>query len=267
MLNHRAIITLSILGVLTTVNCHSLDTRGRESDDDDDGDQSTSSENPQVLIISLDGFRHDFTDDPSNPLPNLQRLYKEGVKAKWMTASYATKTFPNHHSINTGLYEESHGIVANKMFDPDWSESFDHCSSPACAKWYQGTALWNVNEILMPYKRAKRHGDSHQRSMPAPPRRSGVIYWPGIGSGMNGRQPTHCDPFVNEDRMTLQERMDKMLNWFTNDTMPINFGMLYFEEPDATCHRHGPESAEVKAKLKDIDNDFGKYTRSVNAKY
>jgi hypothetical protein len=29
----------------------------------------------------------------------------------------------------------------------------------------------------------------------------------------------------------------QMLSWFTNDTAPINFGMLYIPEPDTTEHK------------------------------
>ncbi|KHJ47365.1 hypothetical protein D918_02225 [Trichuris suis] len=36
-----------------------------------------------------------------------------------MYSSYPTKTFPNHYSIVTGLYPEAHGIIDNRMYDPE----------------------------------------------------------------------------------------------------------------------------------------------------
>ena len=35
-----------------------------------------------------------------------------------MTNQFQTKTFPNHWTMVTGLYEESHGIIANVFYDP-----------------------------------------------------------------------------------------------------------------------------------------------------
>jgi predicted AlkP superfamily pyrophosphatase or phosphodiesterase len=31
---------------------------------------------------------------------------------------FPTKTFPNHHSIATGLFPESHGVLGNEVYDP-----------------------------------------------------------------------------------------------------------------------------------------------------
>ena len=49
---------------------------------------------PTVILISLDGFRYDYLDKYEPP--TLNKLAKEGVRAKWMTPSFPTKTFPNH---------------------------------------------------------------------------------------------------------------------------------------------------------------------------
>src|SRR5215212_4924383 len=64
---------------------------------------------PTVILISLDGFRYDYLEK-YNP-PTLNKLAKEGVRAKWMMPSFPTKTFPNHYTIVTGLYPAHHGIV------------------------------------------------------------------------------------------------------------------------------------------------------------
>src|SRR5438045_9729616 len=70
---------------------------------------------PTVILISLDGFRWDYLDK-FNP-PTLNKLAKEGVRAKWMIPSFPTKTFPNHYTIATGLYPAHHGIVENNFYD------------------------------------------------------------------------------------------------------------------------------------------------------
>jgi predicted AlkP superfamily pyrophosphatase or phosphodiesterase len=43
---------------------------------------------------------------------------KNGVKAKFIRNVFPSSTFPNHVSIASGLYPESHGIVSNNFWDP-----------------------------------------------------------------------------------------------------------------------------------------------------
>src|SRR5260221_14687500 len=68
---------------------------------------------PTVILISLDGFRYDYLNlyRPAN----LNALANDGVRARWMTPSFPSKTFPNHYSIATGLYPQNHGIVENNI--------------------------------------------------------------------------------------------------------------------------------------------------------
>ena len=72
---------------------------------------------PYVVMLSLDGFRWDYTDKV--PTPNLDYITKNGVKASSMQPSFPSKTFPNHYTIATGLYPDHHGIVQNSFYDPE----------------------------------------------------------------------------------------------------------------------------------------------------
>ena len=209
----------------------------------------TSTQPQRLLLISLDGFRHDFLDIHS--APTLTKLASDGVKAKSLTASYVTKTFPNHHTLATGLYEETHGIIANRMYDSEFNEGFNHCSTPACGKWYGGEPIWNSNELnngdeSRKRSRYRRHGGaSHTEQVT---RRSGVVYWPGASASINNMNVTHDIPYLSSDSkgyLTLRNRFDIILDWFSDDTDPINLGVVYYESPDRECHTYGPESAEV----------------------
>ena len=71
---------------------------------------------PLLLLISFDGFRWDYPD--LYHLPNFYSLMKRGVRAKYIQNNFATVTFPLHFTMVTGLYEETHGIVANTIYDP-----------------------------------------------------------------------------------------------------------------------------------------------------
>lgn len=67
-----------------------------------------------------------------------------------MYPSYPSKTFPNHYTIVTGLYPESHGIVSNGMYDKEHPQcskkgaKHPHCglfktsNDTSAAWWYDG---------------------------------------------------------------------------------------------------------------------------------
>lgn len=74
------------------------------------------SRHPTVLVVSFDGFRYDYMQKTATP--NMHKLQAEGVDVPYMQARFPTMTHPNYQSINTGLYPESHGVIANSLFDP-----------------------------------------------------------------------------------------------------------------------------------------------------
>jgi ectonucleotide pyrophosphatase/phosphodiesterase family protein 5 len=74
------------------------------------------SRHPRLLIVSFDGFRHDFFTKRATP--GLDRFKTDGTHAPYVRNVFPTKTFPNHHSIATGLFPESHGVLGNEVYDP-----------------------------------------------------------------------------------------------------------------------------------------------------
>ena len=81
------------------------------------------------------------------------------------------KTFPNHYSIVTGLYAESHGIVGNHFFDPEFNEEYSLGNRNAVSdgKWYGGEPIWIT---------AKKQG-----------RRTACFFWPGSEADIQGMRP------------------------------------------------------------------------------
>jgi predicted AlkP superfamily pyrophosphatase or phosphodiesterase len=53
-------------------------------------------------------------------------------------------TFPNHWTLVTGLYPESHGIVANEFYDPILKQEFIHkdASISGDPTWWGGEPIW-----------------------------------------------------------------------------------------------------------------------------
>ena len=56
----------------------------------------------KVLLVSMDGFRWDYIYNVTG-LGNFTRLASTGCSVKYVDNPFATKTFPCHYSIATGL--------------------------------------------------------------------------------------------------------------------------------------------------------------------
>ena len=197
---------------------------------------------PKLLLISLDGFRWDYLSK-NGSFPNFKRIVENGVTATHgLKNVFLTKTFPNHYSILTGLYAESHGIVGNKFYDPVLKEKFDTTKNRSQlfdSRWFDVGAepIWATNQ---------KAGGS---------RRSGSMMFYGSDARVKGVIPYKHVPIV--DSVPFRHRIDGIIEWFTDSSNPINLGLLYGDGPDETGHEFGPESEEVLHKLEDIDKDIG----------
>ena len=101
-----------------------------------------------LLMISLDGFRADKLDKflRENPESHLKKEFVDaGAKADYMTPSFPTLTFPNHFTIVTGLYMESHDITGNTVYDSVYDQKLSLLSGTEKnnAKWWNKTEpIW-----------------------------------------------------------------------------------------------------------------------------
>jgi predicted AlkP superfamily pyrophosphatase or phosphodiesterase len=62
-----------------------------------------------------------------------------------MIPVFPSITFPNHYSIVTGLYPESHGMIANSFYDSVKNDTFQYWVNAKNTDpywWEQGTPLW-----------------------------------------------------------------------------------------------------------------------------
>uniref|UniRef100_A0A672RWM4 Ectonucleotide pyrophosphatase/phosphodiesterase family member 1-like n=1 Tax=Sinocyclocheilus grahami TaxID=75366 RepID=A0A672RWM4_SINGR len=189
---------------------------------------------PPLLLVSLDGFRAGYMEAYSSLLPVINKLRKCGTSTPYMRPAYPTKTFPNHYTIVTGLYPESHGIVDNKMYDVTRNASFslkiDEKFNPA---WYQGEPVW-LTAMKNKLKTA-------------------TFFWPGSDVKVNGHFP---DYWVKN--IPFEKRVAKIFEWLhLPEGERPDFYTLYFEEPDSAGHRHGPMSSQVIEALLNVDRLLG----------
>ncbi|KAM4633755.1 ectonucleotide pyrophosphatase/phosphodiesterase family member 5 [Polymixia lowei] len=191
---------------------------------------------PKLLLVSFDGFRWDYVDRV--PTPNFHDLMHEGVTVQKVENAYITKTFPNHYSLVTGLYAETHGIVANEMYDPVLNRSFsmetDSMYDPRW--WEEAEPLWVTSQ---------KAG-----------RRSGAVMWPGSDVEIHGMYPNHYLPY--NASVPFKTRVEQIIQWFSApEEEAVDFGVLYWEEPDESGHNLGPESSLMDVIIADIDDKLG----------
>uniref|UniRef100_A0A8C8SQ86 Ectonucleotide pyrophosphatase/phosphodiesterase 1 n=1 Tax=Pelusios castaneus TaxID=367368 RepID=A0A8C8SQ86_9SAUR len=192
---------------------------------------------PPVLLFSLDGFRAEYLHTWGGLLPVISQLKKCGTSTPNLRPVYPTKTFPNHYSIVTGLYPESHGIIDNKIYDPHRNASFTLKNQEKFnPQWYQGQPVWLTA--------------MHQGL------KAGTFYWPGSDVEIDGTFP---DLYRKYDRsVPFEERVIAVLHWLQlpKEKRP-HFYTLYLEEPDSSGHVYGPVSSEVILALQKVDNIVG----------
>ncbi|XP_022626104.1 ectonucleotide pyrophosphatase/phosphodiesterase family member 5 [Seriola dumerili] len=191
---------------------------------------------PKLLLVSFDGFRWDYVDRV--PTPNFHSLMDEGVTVDQVENAYITKTFPNHYSLVTGLYAETHGIVANEMYDPALNRSFSmETDSIYDSRWWEeAVPLWVTIQ--------KAGG------------RSGAAMWPGSDVKIHGMFPSQFLQY--NASVSFETRVERIVEWFSAPKEEsVDFGVLYWEEPDESGHNLGPQSSLMDVVIAGIDEKLG----------
>ncbi|MEQ8204724.1 MAG: ectonucleotide pyrophosphatase/phosphodiesterase, partial [Woeseia sp.] len=191
---------------------------------------------PYLLLISIDGFRHDY--QARYPTPALDRISERGVRAESVQPAWPSLTFPNHYSIVTGLYPADHGIVANE-FPDDLRESWYRYKDSATVqdgRWYAGVPLWVA---------AERAGMI-----------SATYFFVGSEARIGDVSPSHWRAF--DAGVSGADRVTQILDWLALPVAerPQMLG-LYFEQVDVAAHRHGPGSTETVAAIRQVDRWIG----------
>jgi predicted AlkP superfamily pyrophosphatase or phosphodiesterase len=200
---------------------------------------------PTIILISLDGFRYDYLDKFSPP--TLNALARDGVRAKWMTPSYPSKTFPNHYAIATGLYPQDNGIVENTVYEVDTRRTFSMSDRAEVqhSKWWLGEPIWIT---------AEKQG---QRTAP--------MFWPGSEAEISGSRPAYWKPY--DHKMSNEVRVETVLSWLD---LPASerptFLTLYFSDVDTAGHDFSPDSNETRSAVLKVDGHVGKLVEGLKAR-
>ncbi len=194
---------------------------------------------PPLILISMDGLRWDYRDRYPDATPNLRQLAREGASAKAMIPVFPSNTFPNHYTIVTGLYPSHHGIVNNHLFDASTGEYFHYNTTKSSREpqWWGGEPIWIT---------AVKQGHP-----------SACSYWPGSEAEIKGVHATYWKPYNYYD-VTYESRLDELIGWLKKPEAerPIVIP-FYFEETNGAGHEFGPDSPELIAAVKLLDDRLG----------
>jgi predicted AlkP superfamily pyrophosphatase or phosphodiesterase len=196
---------------------------------------------PTTIIISLDGFRADFLK--RGLTPRLNAFVREGVSPLYMLPSFPSVTFPNHYTLATGLYPESHGVVGNTFWDPALEEEFFYTDPKRSMdpKWWAGEPFWVT---------AEKQGI-----------RTAIHMWPGSEAHIAGVEPSFLDPYNGKE--ALPKKVDRIFELIDKPgredpsaqvvDMRPQLIAAYVPNVDGDGHKFGPNSTEIRDTIKRAD--------------
>lgn len=153
-----------------------------------------------------------------------------------MRPAFPSITFPNHYTLVTGVAPDRHGIVNNRMEDPERpGVAFTLADRVVAADpiWWEGaTPIWVT---------AERQGV-----------RTGTMFWPGSDYEIHGARPARWRAF--DQTLTDFARVDTLLGWLDAAAVERpHFYTLYFDIVDTAGHRFGPDAYETTAAAAQVD--------------
>lgn len=200
---------------------------------------------PYVILISLDGYRWDYT--ARFQPPNLSRLIAQGVQAEGLIPCFPSKTYPNHYSIATGMTPERHNLVDNSYFDPEKGEMYTMSKRRLVedGSWYGGIPIW---------VQAEKEGMV-----------SASFFFVGSEADIQGIRPTYW--YTYDGSVPEMIRVQQALDWLRlpAEIRPHLISM-YFSNMDDAGHRFGPNNdAKLSEALMSLDTALGRLFDGVDS--
>jgi len=192
---------------------------------------------PYVVLVSFDGFRHDYLSRYDTP--SFDRVAETGAGADALIPVYPSLTFPSHYSIATGLYPEHHGIVGNRFFDPARGEEYHYRNTARVqdGTWYGGEPIWVTAETQGMVTAAMLFVDTE--------------------AAVGGVRPTFWTPY--DARGSRRERVDQVISWLSLPPLARpHLITLYFSAVDGAGHDAGPASPAVEDAVRQVDGALGR---------
>lgn len=194
---------------------------------------ATQMKKPYVIMISIDGMRTDFAE--LHHASFLQKVSKEGVRAKYMIPSFPSLTFPNHYAIATGQYPAHNGLVDNTYFDKATGVQYSMSNVKLVTnpKYYGGTPIWVLAE--------------KQQMI------SASYFWVGSEAPVEGTHPTYY--YNYNEKTNIAIRIKAVKDWLSlpEEKRP-HLITFYFPEVDHDAHTYGTKDNKVTKAVQFVDS-------------
>jgi alkaline phosphatase D len=174
-----------------------------------------------LVVVAIDGLRHDFIE--VHKMQTLARLRAQGATVSRMQPSFPSTTFPNFHSMATGLEPSRHGLVGMVFYDRARKSRFNYQTTSTDGSWYGGEPFWET---------AEKAGKT-----------VATFFWPGTDAGVNGKWPTYFRRY--DWRVQHDEKVAQVGEWLALTKRRPDAIVVYFSDIDSMGHRHGPLAAET----------------------
>jgi len=183
-----------------------------------------------LVVVAIDGLRHDFIE--VHKMQNLARLRGQGASAARMKPSFPSTTFPNFHSMATGLEPSRHGMVGMVFYDRARKSRFNYQTTSTDGSWYGGEPFWES---------AERAGKT-----------VATFFWPGTDAGVNGKWPTYYRRY--DYRVQHDEKIAQVGEWLAMRGARLpDLIVVYFSDIDSAGHRYGPLAPETLDAAQRVD--------------
>ncbi len=197
-----------------------------------------------VVLVASDAFHPSYLDRPVSH--HLRSMARGGVRARWLVPVFPTKTFPNFHSIATGLYPENHGIVSNNMRDPVLGRfALWELGAVRDPRWWGGEPIWVT---------AVRQG-----------RRAASLFWPGSDVAIQGVRPHYYRAY--DRTVSNADRVRQVLKWLSlPGEQSLSLITLYLGDVDYASHEFGPDAPETDSAIARVDSAVGALVSGIRAR-
>ena len=183
-----------------------------------------------VILLSWDGVRYDYAERAE--MPGLDRMASTGARAQRLIPVFPSNTFPNHVSLVTGTYVDTHGIVGNRFHDRERGE-FNYSGD---ASWIEAEPIWAA---------AERQGVI-----------AAVFFWVGSETPWNGIAARYRRaPF--DSKIPESEKVEQILDWLDlPDEQRPRLILSWWHGADHVGHERGPADKRIVSQLERQDREL-----------
>lgn len=195
-------------------------------------------ERTTLVWLSIDGFRHDYTDRADTPV--LDRLKRQGVFTRGLVPVFPSLTFPTHVSKVTGVGADRHGITSNIFYDSRRERTYRY---PPWSGMVEAEMIWNT---------ATRQG-----------LRVAVFDWP-LSGAQRGQYAAEYFQDRFDSSLSDRRRLELLLDTWEKDQhrldrAPLRLLGSWIGDLDRAGHEYGPEAPEIADVVSRTDDLLGEF--------